>query len=485
MNDIKQELLAAHALARKLMGDKSRPKYHFCVPFDLGFPADPNAMFYAGGRYHLMFIYDSREDSYRWGHASSADLLHWTFHPDVLTPDETDGGIYSGGVYLDEAGKATVAYWALGRDGSAGGIRIAESCGPLYEVWHKREGYIVASTEHGITEIAGKPVACADPSNIYRAGGKYCMQLGNLCLLNKFRGDEAHPEFQGDWSELFLSDDMVHWTYDGRFYERLKTGGTELSEDCMCPYFCELPTKNGKKSGVYLLLFISHNRGCQYYLGDFNEKTLRFIPKKHGRLTIADNALFAPEAVDCPDGRLAVLSWMRDNLDDNLERELAKGWSGVYCLPRELCLGEDGDLCVRYWREIERQRACPEKFSVCGEKKLNVSLNSEVVLQVPTHGKTGVRMKGTDGEVLCYVDADRMELVFDSTGSGAGRKVIERVPLAKRDELHLFFDGCVVDLFSADRAISRQIFLEEGQLYAFSDETAEGCFYEIIPTNFI
>jgi len=489
MSNLKEQIVSAHGLWERVLHDKTRPKYHFRVPFDLGFPADPNAMFYADGEYHLMFIYESRLDSYRWGHATSTDLLHWHFHADALVPDEPDGGIYSGGVCLDDDGRAVIAYWALGKDGSAGGIRLAESY-PPYEVWTKRKDYAVACTENGVTEIGGKPVGCADPSNLFRVNGVYCMQLGNLCLLDRFRADASRPEYHGDWSELFLSEDLSSWRYAGRFYERLPAGGTEESEDCMCPYFAPLPDKNGKNSGVWIQLFISHNRGCQYYLGKFDQKALRFIPEKHGRLAVSDNALFAPEAVFTPDGRMVMLAWMRDNLYDDSERELQKGWSGVYCLPRELSLGEDGDLDTLPLRETETLRFSRAPFSVAGEKELSLPLQSEIVFEIPRnfHGKAGVKVSAQSGEIVITLDPVKNELTFDTENSGtAGRKVRETVSLGKRhaDSLRVFSDGCIMDAFAGGKALSRQIFLSADRKITIFAEggTLEGASFRLAPTN--
>ena len=57
----------------------------------------------------------------------------------------------------------------------------------------------------------------------------------------------------------------------------------------MCPSFLPLPSSpaGGPPSGKHLLLFISHNKGCQYYVGDYRND--RFFPNNHGRMTWVDN----------------------------------------------------------------------------------------------------------------------------------------------------------------------------------------------------
>ena len=78
-------------LREKFLSDPYRPGYHFVVPEDIGMPGDPNGAFFSNGRYHLMYLYACRSDSFRWGHISSIDLIHWRSHPDSVLPDWRSG----------------------------------------------------------------------------------------------------------------------------------------------------------------------------------------------------------------------------------------------------------------------------------------------------------------------------------------------------------------------------------------------------------
>ncbi len=131
MFDLENRLLDAvtgtYALRMKLLADPTRPGYHFACPEDLGLPGDVNCCFYARGRYHLFYLYANRCDSFRYGHLSSIDLIHWRSHPDALMPDSLDGGIFSGGAFVDEDDTAYMAYWGLPTDSCPGGIRMAKS----------------------------------------------------------------------------------------------------------------------------------------------------------------------------------------------------------------------------------------------------------------------------------------------------------------------------------------------------------------------
>lgn len=108
--------------------------------------------------------------------------------------------------------------------------------------------------------------------------------------------DDSPQELKGDWVDLYKSKDIKNWEYVHRFYQRDTVNKwTDESEDDMCLSFMPLPlTKNGGKiSGKYLQLFIAHNKGAQYYIGEYDEKNELLIPEKHGRMSWNDNTFFA------------------------------------------------------------------------------------------------------------------------------------------------------------------------------------------------
>jgi beta-fructofuranosidase len=462
-------------LRERFLADPYRPRYHFCVPEDMGMPGDPNGAFYHNGRYHLMYLYNRSGSGFCWGHISSSDLVHWRHHPDAIGPGHGDEGCFSGGAFVDDDGAAYLSYWMLW---GAKGIGIARSQGPDYESWRKLDANpVIRSTEWGVTEVkdaAGQSafLGSADPSNIWRKDGRYYMLTGNLLVLNKIgRATNAPPSEQGDRLYLFTSDDLKSWKYLHRFYER-NPEWTERGEDNMCPSFLPLPSNpdGGPPSGKHLLLFISHNRGCQYYVGDYRDD--RFFPGNHGRMTWIDSTYFAPEALMDGQGRQIMWAW----LTDNPANEKASGWSGVYGLPRTLWLGNDGALRMRPVKELETLRRHEKTWDnlslVDGEAKWLdgvVGDACELALQIDPGAaqRCGLKVRSSRGgeeETLLYYDAARKELVFDSTRSGnEGRKVVERAPFALQPgeslELRVFIDKSVVEVYANDRqAIGRRVY---------------------------
>jgi beta-fructofuranosidase len=499
VNSQSERIKAARELRERLLRDEYRPGYHFAIPEDVGLPGDPNGAFYSNGRYHLMYLYDRRGvhawkgRGFCWGHISSHDLVHWRHHPDSLAPGQGDGGCFSGGAFVDDDGTAYLSFWRLPRaedEPNGTGIGVARSSDHHYEVWEKLHTPSLDGTRRGIMQI-DRPsgeyilVGNADPSNIWKKDGMYYLQAGNLPILDELgRDDAASERFRGDWVDLFSSSDLVTWKYVHRFYKRDRTNRwTDETEDAMCPSFLPLPTSpdGGRDSGKYLQLFISHNKGCQYYIGVYDTRDDRFLPERHGRMSWADSTFFAPEALVDDRGRQIMWTWLRDDLRDSPDAAIRDGWSGVYSLPRVLWLAEDDTLRMAPVPELQTLRYNERRFddlTLEGDGELQLSgiygCSCEISLSMDGDAdQKGLRVRTSpDGSetTLVYYDAPRGRLVFDATRGGitpAQRKFafsrIEEAPLVLGPdeplELRVFVDNSVIEVFANDRqAITRRVY---------------------------
>lgn len=495
--DLSQAARSTRLFREKLLADPYRPGYHFTLPDDIGMPGDPNGAFFANGRYHLMYLYNRSGREYWqkccfcWGHISSSDLIHWRHHPDAIVPGGGDGGCFSGGAFVDEDGTAYLSYWALpANDDSArgSGIGIYRSSDRNYEHWEKIA--LIAGTAFGILEVAdetGLPryLGNADPSNIWKKDGFYYLQAGNKPVLDEYgRTGPAAAKYGGDWVDLFRSGDLVNWQYAGRFYDRKDDDRwTDVTEDDMCPSFLPLPASaaGGPASGKHLQLFISHNKGCQYYIGEYDQPNDRFLPQTHGRMTWADNTFFAPEALVDGQGRQIMWAWLLDNPEpDGLSSAAvltADGWSGVYGLPRSLWLADDCTLGIAPVKELEQLRINGKSFPAVviddGSQLELAGINGEsceILLDIKpgTARKIGLKVRTSPDEAevtLLYVDRTAGQLVFDSTRSGIhGRRIKEAAPFQLEPaenmlQLHIFIDQSVVEIFANNRqAITRRVY---------------------------
>ena len=475
--DLKRITHLARELRESYLRDPYRPGYHFVVPEGVHRPVDPNGALFWNGRYHLCYIYQ-HEGKHYWGHISSLDLLHWRHHPPALGPGDGDDGIFSGGAFIDQNGVATITYWGLGKPG---GICIATSTDPQLDHWTKcPQNPVIPQTQWGLAVVPaadGKPevvYGAADPSAIWFHAGRYYMLTGNLLVLREFGEKLKMPEHLGDTLYLFVSDDLMTWTYLHPFYQSRREW-TRESEDDMCADFFPLPAspQGGAPSDRYMNLFISHNLGCQYYIGRYADD--RFTPETHGRMTWVDNDFFAPESLADARGRRIMWTWIFDRREAATRD--ASGWSGELSLPRVLWLGDDGTLRMRPAEELEQLRYNPRKrgnLVVAADTTLPLadihgdSLELRIEMHPQAATQCGVRVccaPGGEEETVIAYDAAAHQLTVDTRKSslGEGPKVIEAAPFVLgKDELltlRVFVDKSVVEVFVNDRqAIARRIY---------------------------
>jgi len=462
----------AQRLRDHYLADHWRPGYHFTVPEGVHLPVDPNACLFWNGRYHMFYIYQEPgmtpglpiklKDIHYWGHVSSVDLVNWRHHPPALSPGEGDAGIFSGGVFIDRNGVPTITYWGLG---NPRGVCLATSTDPLLERWEKSpHNPVIRETGFGITTVKGPDgnevtVGASDPSAIWWHNNRYNLLTGNLQVLES-KGMQGGPT-----TFLWHSDDMLKWTYQGEFYQSRREWTAE-NEDNMCTEFFPLPSspEGGKPTDTYMMLCISHNKGCRYYLGEYAND--RFLPKLHERMTWGNqtwggNAVFAPEILLDDKGRAIMWAWVFG------WHEVNRGWSGSLSLPRVFWAGEDGTLRQRPVPELEVLRYNPRDKAdlvVAANSELRlpeISGNSlELLIEVPAesvaHFSLNVLCAPDDTEqTVIQYQAAAGRLVINATKSGDGPRQGESAPLQLQPGeplvLRVFLDKSFVEVFANDR----------------------------------
>ena len=258
---------------------------------------DPNGLVFHKGRYHLFFQHNPdgiEHTNMSWGHASSADLVHWDEHPLALRYDD-EAEIYSGSVVYDEQGTAgfgpaLVAVYTSAsrqRDRQAQAIAYSTDDG---ETWTQYEGNPVL--DRGSREFR-------DPK-VFRYSG----EAGEYWVMVTVEAIERRVL-------LYRSDDLKEWAYLSDYGPAGAIGGV-----WECPDLFPLAV-DGDPSDVRWVLLISltmgsvaGGAGTQYVVGSFDGTTFRPDVPRPGLISpVSIDGLPSREELDACDW----LDFGRDN----------------------------------------------------------------------------------------------------------------------------------------------------------------------------
>ncbi|MHC4737250.1 MAG: GH32 C-terminal domain-containing protein, partial [Planctomycetota bacterium] len=270
-------------------------------------------------------------------------------------PGDIDRGIFSGNCFVNKKGEATILYHGVGA-----GNCIATSAGPELEIWTKLPS----------NPIIPKPKRGSPEEKLYRSWDPH----------GWLEGDTYYAIFGGAKATLFRADKLDKWKYVGPFLTN-NMPGVDGFEDISCPDFFKLGDR-------YMLLCISHARGCRYYLGQW--KNEQFTPQLH------------------------------------------EGWSGTMTLPRVLSIHEDGTLRIEPVEELEELRMHGKK-----QERIRIADGSPVTLD-------GVRGDCLELDLTIKPgSAKRFGIKLRCSPDGAEQTVIECDPSAKHlsQVLHLLYEG--------------------------------------------
>jgi len=413
--------------------------YHLAHPGSgNAWSGDPNPAFYYKGRYHLHYIYHmgvtiKYGTEYVFGHVSSKDMVHWKWHPTVLGPTTTGYGMFSGTGFFTKQGKPVMIYHGQG----SGKNWLSYGLDDNLDKWSKPEA-VEAKTEDG--QMA--KIDYWDPD----------------CWLN---GDTYYAISGGGDPPLMKSDDLKNWKYLGKLLHDDYPAdlGIRRGEDISCPNMFKIGNK-------WMLLCISHNLGCRYYLGDFKDE--KYLPEFHammnwqkaGDLGPEFHAMmngqeeddlgffFAPESLLTKDGRRVMWAWL-----------VGGGLSpiGVQALPRELELPNDGILRIKPLRELECLR-----YDEKSEKKITVKKDDIYILKQIAGDTLELKVEFKSSaakefgiDVLCNENGENGLRIAVIPASKTLRIGTVNAPfeLKKGEDLTLriFIDKNLVEVFANDR----------------------------------
>lgn len=427
----------------ELAADPYRPHYHFLPPAN--WMNDPNGAIFWKGKYHLFYQYNPHgafHGTMHWGHTVSEDLVSWKDLPIALSlnPGEPDeGGCYSGGAFNND-GVPTFIYY-----GKDAGNCLATGDDDLIN-WKKHPANpVIPHPPKGQEEW--EPF---DPFAWKEGDTWYSLSGGSV-------------EGSGDAAFLFKSNDLIHWDYLHSLYEGIE--GKPPESDCAVPDFFKLGEK-------HVLLFSSHSRGPQYYIGTYRDH--RYTIEKHGRMNYGDFSLDSGNlsaVITLKDdlGRRILFGWIAEARQDRIQREA--GWAGIMTLPRLLSLDDNGNLRIEPVPELNQLRrehqsytnlqVLPDTKDLINEVKGEcLEINAEFEMSDAKEFGILVRCSPDRNEYtrIAYNHYDEcleLDPEWSSLSKVIRNRSIQRGPFklqaGERLNLRIYLDRSVIEVFANDR----------------------------------
>ena len=336
---------------------------------------DPNGLVYYDGYYHVFYQhhpYSNYWSDMYWGHARSADLVHWELLPICLFPDEDWGSgvglMWSGTAYeyrLGDSEAIDALNWFPNGDGNGiiafytrdGGMQdqmiMSSDDGGM--TWTKRKiiSQTVATGHDGIYH----KVACRDPKifPVEQKDGK--TTVWGMALTGQ----------QENRVWFLKSSNLLDWSYAGQF-------NASVPE---CPDVVTLTANDGK---TYTVLTLS---GREYIVGKmvYDGNSIIFTDKDGGAIDSADFIVmdfgpdsYATQTFSIRDaasdyfGKTVSISWFAGvpaSTDSGIYANARKVWNGSgMTIPVVWGLATEGDGYILTQTPIVNENTIFEKENV-------------------------------------------------------------------------------------------------------------------------
>lgn len=456
---MKHQLIFARAYEKEVaeqIPQESRPVFHL-TPM-VGWMNDPNGFSYYRGQYHLFYQYNpyrTEWDCMHWGHAVSDDLLHWTYLPAALAPenDFDSYGCFSGSAVELKDGRQLLMYTGVRKDEGVDAKDIQVQCLAVGDGldYKKVENNPVLS---GAALPAGKsihdfrdPKIWKEEDGTYRCVVATCDEKRLGALL------------------LYRSDNGFDW----RFESIMAENDGRLGLMWECPDFFRMDGKAVVLVSPQDMLpdgFEYHNgNGTVCMIGTFDEKQKKFIPEYDQAIDYGID-FYAPQTLLTPDGRRVMIGWMQNWDTCKLTGYEERKWAGQMSLPRELTI-RDGKLYQQPIRELAQYRSRKVEYK-------NLKFSGDLTLE-GIEGRTlelDIRLRPADPEkpyhkftlrfaqnekhysILSFRPYESL-LKIDRKFSGSRRAYIHqrRAQVAQKDgeiHLHVILDRFSVEVFIND-----------------------------------
>ncbi len=409
--------------------EKHRPVFHHTPAY--GWMNDPNGMFYKDGVWNLYFQhnpYGSQWENMTWGHATSRDLVHWTFEGDPVQPDAL-GTVFSGSAVVDKNNTA-----GFGKDAIVALYTSAGESQTQSLAYSTDGGNTFAKYEYNPVITSNVP-DFRDPHIFWNED----IKKWNMILA------------AGQHMEIYSSDNLKDWKYESSFGEGYGNHGGVWE----CPDLMKMKVRGTDKEKWMLICNINPGgpfggSATQYFIGDFDGKkfTCESQPevtkwmdygKDHYATVTFDNA---------PDGRHVALAWMSNWQYAN--QVPTKQYRSGNSIPRDLGLFE-------YKGETYCSVIPSKEITAARSKKAGKSLAEACEMVVNLKGDATITLSNDKGEkVVMSYNAKAETFSMDRTQSGMVDfsnefPVVTKAPTyGKLGQLRIFIDKSSIEAIDAE-----------------------------------
>lgn len=393
--------------------DPFRPISHFTA--QRGWMNDPCGPIFADGVYRLFYQWNPEAaiwDNMHWGHATSPDLVNWTYQPVALSP-QRDGpdrdGVFTGDVVLD-GDRAVAIYTGFRFNRMPPQIQCMAVSDRAMTHWRQhREPLLASGPDH--LNIGG----FRDPK-LWREGQTWVMLVGS-----KIEG-------VGGVVFRYESVDLAKWTFIRVFYGPSDLhGGDDVLE---CPDFFDL--------GSCHALIFSINSVVHIVTGQYEHG--HFTPARQD--VLGYGGFYAARSFSDAHGRRTVFGWLPEKPWQAGEAA-ARGWSGVMSYPRVLTADKQGRVSSRIHPSME---------TLIGEEMFNGTLTRAVSVDGP-QVRIRVQFPALSSGSIVFAHTDRyLHLDYDPVAAPGELSCNEdRAPLEKSSHagLDIYVDGSVIEIYTS------------------------------------
>lgn len=428
-----------------------RPRFHLTPR--VGWMNDPNGFCFYRGEYHLFYQYHPYNTQWgpmHWGHATSTDLLNWTFRPCAMAPDTPADrkGCFSGTALPTPDGRLLLMYTGVQED-EHGGVKQLQCLAVGDGTDFVKDAANPVIRECDLPE-GGSAVDFRDPKIWYEDGVYRC------AVSTRDARDQGRIL-------LYESTDARNW----RYRTTLDTCRNEYGKMWECPDFfpldgCRLllvspQEMEGTPDGEFHAGF-----GTLALLGRWDKTTASFTRERVQPVDYGTD-FYAPQTLQTPDGRRVMVAWMQ-NWATVGEAPRDHRWFGCMTLPRELFL-RDGRLCQRPVRELEtlwkdtlyKQDTVNGTASYAGVagRHLDLTVTLDTAASPDCRRFALCFAQDERHEARAEWDPFHEELVFDRSACGSRRDIphirrVKAAPVNGKLTLRLVLDGDCAELFIND-----------------------------------